>query len=243
MNPIRLTPLIKQFLVAIAIVFFVQLVIGAGALESWFGLVPDGFVNHGRIWQIFTYPFLHHDLSHFVLNALMLAFIGPELEIAFGKKKLIFFFFTCTTTAGIIYLGIQIWGRGAEGLGMPLVGASAGIYGILLAYGLLYRERVLLFMMLFPMKAKHFVVVLAAVEFLTTMFSSRNSLSSVAHLSGMAAAFAFLMIEKRMRATKSSGGGSGRKPKLIKRFDKKGNLKLIVNNPDDDRDSGPKTWH
>lgn len=245
MNPIRLTPLVKKFLIVIAVIFFIQLVTGGSAIEGLFGLVPDGFVNRGRIWQILTYSFLHHDVSHFVLNALMIAFIAPEIEIAFGKKKLILFFFTCTVTAGIVYLGIQIWSRGVEGLGAPLVGASAGIYGVLLAYGLLFRERVLLFMMLFPMKAKHFVIVLAAVEFLTTMSSSRNSLSSIAHLSGMAAAFAFIWIEKGMRNARSSGGGGGhgKKPKFIKKVDKKGNLKLIVNNPDDERDSGPKTWH
>lgn len=242
MNPIHLTPLVKRFLIVIGVIFFLELVLGPATFEGLFGLVPDGFVNRGRIWQIFTYPFFHHDISHFVLNALMLAFIAPEIEIAFGKKKLALFFFTCTTTAGIIYLGIQIWGRGADGLVTPLVGASAGIYGILLAYGLLYRERVMLFMMLFPMKAKHFVLILAAVEFLTTLSSTGNSLSSVAHLSGMGAAFAFLWIEKNMRA--SRGGGSSRKPKVTRKNDpKKSKLKLIVNNPDDDRDDGPKTWH
>jgi membrane associated rhomboid family serine protease len=189
----------------------------------------------------------------------MLAFIGPELEIAFGKKKLIFFFFTCTTTAGIIYLGIQIWGRGAEGLGMPLVGASAGIYGILLAYGLLYRERVLLFMMLFPMKAKYFIWILAGIEFMTSIYSGRSGVASVAHLGGMAAGFGFLVgLVKWRRFKEGAAGRRGQREDLQRRERVKRagqHLKLVINQAEskgalgpsdddaDEKNSDPKTWH
>jgi len=200
------------------------------------GLVPNAVAN-GAIWQLFTYAFLHADVSHLVLNLLMLAFIGSELEVVWGSRRFLIFYFFCAAMAAVFYLVLQLlfW-QGS----VPMVGASGGIYGLLMAYGLLFGERVLLFMMLFPMKARHFIWVLAGVEFLTGLFSgvAGGALSSVAHLGGMAGGFAYIygrgvwLISRRNR----SSGGASRKPKS-----KNSHLKLVVNQGSDD--GGAKTWH
>lgn len=241
---IRLSPTVKVILIICLVTFIVQQTIDQffdGHLISIFGLVPRGFVFEGRIWQIFTYPFLHGDLLHLILNMMMLAFIASDLEFRWGRRRFLTFYFFCSSVAGILYLLLQLWIWKGVGIGQPMVGASGAIYGCLMAYGLLFGERVLLFMMLFPMKAKHFIWVLAGVEFLSTVFSGRGGLSGAAHLGGMLAGIGYLWF--------SRNAGKFRKtmPSRQKRFSlmsKKKHLKLIVDNdPDDDRDPKNKTWH
>jgi membrane associated rhomboid family serine protease len=240
--PIRLTPAVKALVIACFAAFVVQQTadrwMGTNIL-SWLALVPSGFVLHFRFWQLVTYAFLHADPMHLFLNMMMLVFIGGELEATWGTARFLRFYFVCVASGGLTYLALQLLINGSEGLYTPMVGASGGIYGLLIAYGLIFGERVLLFMMLFPMKAKHFIWVLALIELMTSVFSSGSSIAGAAHLGGMAAGFAFLwgraalIVAKRRRAEAP--------PKRKKRSGK--HLKLVIDNDDDDRDDEPKTWH
>lgn len=243
MNAIRLSPTVKMILWICGGMFLFQQTadrfFGAN-IEGFLGLVPQGFIFQHRAWQIVTYTFLHADPTHLILNMLMLAFVASDIEFLWGRKKFILFYLVCAVFAGVVYLFFQIGVWRGEGLNTPMVGASAAIYGLLVAYGWLFGERTMLFMLLFPMKAKHFVWVLAGMEFLMTAYSGRAGLSSAAHISGMIAGAVFLWIEWLQK-------------KKIGRLDffskmkpaKKSHLKLVVNkNPEDDReDKGPKTWH
>ena len=98
----------------------------------------------------------------------MLAFIGWELESVWGTPRFLRFYFFCSVSAGMLYLFLASSSCTGSGLDTPMIGASGAIYGLLVAYGLIFGERVMLFMMLFPMKAKHFVWVLGLIEFMTT---------------------------------------------------------------------------
>jgi len=252
MAPIRLTPAVKFFLISCVALFVIQQTgdrfLGT-SLQSWLALVPSGFVLSFKFWQIFTYVFLHGDVSHLVLNLLMLVFVGGELEVLWGTKRFLKYFFTCSTAAGLLYLFFQLVIWRDTGLNTPMVGASGGIYGLLIAYGLIYSERTLLFMMIFPMKARHFVLVLAAVEFFSTVFSTGAGgvLSGIAHLGGMAAGFVSLWL-KASAKLKLKGKNSP-----LKKRTQSSHLKLVVNqsksggrpdNEDDDGGSGnPPIWH
>lgn len=244
--PVRITPAVKALLIANFVMFIVQQTADqflGGNLTGLLGLVPAGFVLDFRVWQIFTYAFLHGDVLHLFLNLMMLAFIGGELEALWGTARFLRYYFFCTVSAGAFYLLLQAFSQGG-GFHVPMVGASGGIYGLLVAYGLVFGERVLLFMMLFPMKAKHFIWVLAAVEFLSTVFS-RGGLSSVAHLGGMAAGFGFLWgraawsVYRKRRLESKEVSRRERKRKAAE------HLKLVINNEKDDRDDQdtPRTWH
>lgn len=260
--PIRITPVVKILLIACFAGFIVQQSADqflGGHLLSWFGLIPAEFVLHFKFWQVITYSFLHADVTHLVLNLMMLAFIGGEIEARWGMWKFVRYYFACVVAAGFFYVFLQfvVWGQ--EGLAQPMVGASGGIYGLLMAYGLMFAERQLLFMMLFPMKAKHFVWILVGVEFMTTLFSGRGGLGSAAHLGGMFAGFGYLWFrayyqraqrqwteQKQMRnAQKTADKRSDR----VRQAGKQGKLKLVVDNqefdPDkpDNGDKPPKTWH
>ncbi len=248
--PIRLTSTVKTLLIAQVALFLIQNTadqfFGANLLGI-FALTPSAFVLKGWVWQIITYAFLHADVMHLVLNSMMLVFIGGELEASWGVKRFTKFYFVCSVFAGFCYLLLQFLFPSGEGLNTPMVGASGAIYGLLIAYGILFGERTMLFMMLFPMKAKHFIWILAGVEFCTALFSRRGGLSSVAHLGGMLAGFGFLWLQAYwLRAARDRKEGKGAKSRKKGKGD---HLKLVINNGKGfDRDTGehgrdPKTWH
>jgi membrane associated rhomboid family serine protease len=251
--PIRLTRAVKALLIACFASFVVQ-----HASDQFFGthllgifaLVPSGFVLHHQYWQLFTYAFLHGDVMHLFLNLMMLVFIGGELEATWGTPRFLRFYFFCTVSAGLFYLMLQIFVRG--GLDIPMVGASGGIYGLLMAYGLIFGERVLLFMMLFPMKAKYFVWILAGVELMSTVFSGGSGLAGAAHLGGMVAGFSYLWsratysVWKRQRAENALANPRSKKKRIQPQH-----LKLVINNKnkvqlestEEDSDPKPPTFH
>lgn len=243
----RLTPAVKIILIACFGVFLLQQGIDMaanGAFTGAFGLVPEAVVNRLWVWQILTYAVLHGDVSHLFLNLLMLAFIGSDLESLWGTRRFVQFSLICSIVAGVMYLLLQVLVLGQ--LGRPMVGASGAIFGMLTAYGILFSERQLLFMMVFPMKAKYFVLVLAAMELMMLIFSPGGGLSAIAHLSGMGAGFVTLWVAARSKARARSGGTAPRKVSSA-------NLKLVVDNKgpeksgksSSDKDSGGAgpTWH
>jgi len=252
MMAVQLTRTVKILLALNLGIFIVQQTadrfFDAGFLHL-FALTPSLFVVKLHIWQIFTYAFLHGDVMHLFLNLLMLAFIGGELDRLWGSRPFLRYYFVCSTFAGLLYLFFQVFVT--DGLHVPMVGASGAIYGLLMAYGILFGERTLLFMLLFPMKAKHFIWVLAGVEFMTSLFSPHGGLSSVAHLGGMGAGLVFLWARARMsilsksrkRASTSRSGRGLRGLKLKKKNNS--HLKLVVSNPSEkfEDEDDPKTWH
>jgi membrane associated rhomboid family serine protease len=255
----RLTRAVKWLMIACFGMFLVQQTADqffGGNVIGWLALVPSAFVIDHRFWQIFTYAFLHGDVMHLFLNLLMLAFIGSELESLWGIRRFLKYYFFCSVSAGALYLILQLLIWRGEGLHVPMVGASGAIYGLLMAYGLIFGERVLLFMLMFPMKAKHFVWILAGLEFLTTVYSSRGmgALASAAHLGGMIAGFGYLWVRATMQLAKkrrqSGPEGRGQGP-AVKTKRRRSHLKLIIDNERDlnrlmeeeDTGEGPKTWH
>ncbi|MGK5081824.1 rhomboid family intramembrane serine protease [Bdellovibrionota bacterium FG-1] len=252
--PIRLTRAVKILLISCLALFVIQHTadqfLGMNIL-GWLALVPSAFVLDHRIWQIFTYSFLHADVMHLFLNLMMLAFMGGELEATWGTARFVKFYFFCSVSAGLSYLLLGVLFP-SQGIHTPMVGASGAIYGLLMAYGLIFGERVLLFMMLFPMKAKYFIWILAGLELMTTVFSGNGGLASIAHLGGMAAGFGYLwgqasfLVWKKRKVAKD--GRSGRLSK--KRRSQPQHLKLVINNANkvelqnsDDGSDEPPTFH
>jgi len=242
--PIQLTKTMKFLLIAYVGVFLCQIgldqVLG-GSVRALLALVPALVIQKGYIWQLFTYSFLHNDVMHLVLNALVLAFVGSDIEGLWGRKRFLFYYFSCIFMSGIIYLFIQIFSKNPAALMTPMMGSSGGIYGLLVAYGILFSERTMLFMLLFPMKAKHFVWVLGGFELLIVISSGQNTLSSIAHLSGMGTGFVLLWLQAKWAARGRSGGKGG-----FGKSRRTGHLRIVKDNETSDRDqsnkSGP-TWH
>ena len=141
------------------------------------------------IWQLLTYGFLHGDIMHIVFNMFGLWMFGSDLERLWGPKRFLTFFIVCVIGAGFVQLLVA----GFQGGLYPTVGASGGLFGILLAYGLTFPNRIV--MPLFPpipMRAITFVFVFGAFELFMGISGGSPGIANFAHLGGML--FGFLML-------------------------------------------------
>ncbi len=250
--PFRLTPIVKGLLIATFSGFVFQHTIDqyfGGNMTGLFGFVPSEFISRARIWQALTFPFLHSDLGQFFLNMLMLAFMGSELESIWKPKRFLLYLWVCSFSAALVYLVFAAFDGGA--LHTPLLGMTSAVYGMIVAYGLIFGERTMLFMLVIPMKAKHFAMILAGVQVMTTLFSPGAKLSALAHLAGMAGGFAFLVGNAYLRMRRSNRSPGAQRSRRVGDAGGRsrrggGHLKLIINNARDfseDSEDGPKTWH
>jgi membrane associated rhomboid family serine protease len=242
---VPLTRAVKWIIIAniavwVGLVLILQnFVLHTNAVFEVFGLVPGHVINDFWIWQLFTYMFLHSpNVFHILFNMLIFWWFGAELETRWGSRFFVLYCLVCGVGAGFVYLaGVLIhyfWTSTLLSMATPLVGASGVAYGLLLAYGLLFGERVIYFMMLFPMKAKYFTMIIGFVEFVTLLDAGLGSkVANLAHLGGLATGFLFLLFVARWRTRKSSGG--------VKRGRR---LKLVVNNErSKSSDDGPRYWN
>jgi membrane associated rhomboid family serine protease len=238
-----LSPVVKAFLIAAAAIFLLNLSLETFAsfsLSSTFGFVPARLAQ-GWIWQLFTYPLLHSGLFHLLFNLLVIWTVGGEIERLWHTKVFLAFSVTCAVGAGVTYGLFSLLGIG-PGAEVPVVGSSGVVYGLLLAYGILFGDRTMYFFMLFPMPARYFVMLLGGVELVSSVFYSRSGIAHLAHLGGMGAGFLFLVAmaawRKREKQRAAQDFVSAERRKRLK---KAGHLKLVAGNDDEDED--PKTWN
>ena len=197
-----ITPGVKQLVLICSGVFLIQtfaeLFGGYAArawINSWFGLIPLGPIPALRIWQPFTYIFLHADIIHLLLNMLWLWMFGRELEVVWGKKRFLNFFFLCGVGAGLIEIIVKtipmIWGH--EPSLVPTIGASGAIFGILMANAVLFPDRrVWLFPLPVTIPMRPYVAVIGAIEFFFTLGSGGDKVAHICHLGGMLVAYIYL---------------------------------------------------
>jgi membrane associated rhomboid family serine protease len=193
---------VKTLCIACVSVFLLQelskLIWGADGWTFWtyhFGLVPYAAVYGLRVWQPFTYLFLHGGIWHILINLLFLAMFGADLEHMWGARKFYIYFFLCGVGAGLIAVAVNL-AFDPHGLGMariPTIGCSAAIYGILLADAvLLPHRRVWMFPLPVTVSMRVFVIIMGAVEFFGTIGDTGGNISHICHLSGMLVGYIYL---------------------------------------------------
>lgn len=173
---------------------------GDASLFAWFALWPpaplSGSAAPGfEIWQLVTYSFLHANVAHLFFNMLALYMFGSDIERLFGSRFYLAYYFASVVAAALSHLVVTGW-MGAPP--HPTVGASGGIYGLLLAYGIYFPRRML--MLIFPpvpMPARVFVIVFGALELLLGVTGTQAGVAHFAHLGGMLGGW--LMIRYRRR--------------------------------------------
>jgi membrane associated rhomboid family serine protease len=182
-----LTPVVRNIIIACVAVFVVQLLAG-NSITYYFSLTPALVTHEFYFWQFFTYMFLHDrgDVLHLLFNMLSLFMFGCELERYWGGRR--FFTYYCVTGVGA---GLCVFLIPSNYL-VSTLGASGAIYGVLLAYGLTFPDRILYMYLLFPLPAKYFVMIIGGIVFLTALASSNSGISSAAHLGGMAFGYLYL---------------------------------------------------
>jgi len=150
-------------------------------------LAPAAVLKHFAIFQLVTYLFLHADPWHILMNMLGLWMFGSPLERDWGTRRFLQYYFLCGIGAGVcdVMLNASLGNWGTH-----TVGASGAVYGLLLAFGLLYPNAQVIFF-IFPMKAKYLVMIFGAVAFLGVLRPG-SGVSDIAHLGGMAFGYAYL---------------------------------------------------
>ncbi len=160
-------------------------------MEPWFtrllGLWPLGY---GFLpWQVGTYAFLHGSVGHLFFNMLGLWMFGSELERLWGRQRFIQFYAASVLSAAAAQL-LVTWLLGSM---YPTVGASGGLFGLLLAYGMTYPNRTIVPLIPpIPMKAKVFVAIYGGLELLMGVTGSASGVAHFAHLGGMLGGFLML---------------------------------------------------
>jgi membrane associated rhomboid family serine protease len=188
--------------IAIWLLYFFAVRTDSGQFFSLLALSPRMVLGHFMVWQLVTYLFLHDPFGfgHILFNMLTLWMFGMDLERDWGTKQFLKYYFLCGIGAGIC----DVTANAAVGnLDTRTIGASGAIYGLLLAFGMLYPDRTVLMSFLFPIKAKYFVMIMGAIAFLSSIGSTGTSrVSNVAHLGGMIFGYAYL----RMRFVRMDAG-------------------------------------
>ncbi|HMK75423.1 MAG TPA: rhomboid family intramembrane serine protease [Thermodesulfobacteriota bacterium] len=173
-----LTPVIKNLMIIMGAVFLVQMLV-RGWIELYFGLVPILVWKKYFLWQLVTYMFLHGGFFHILFNLLAFWMFGGELENYWGSKKFLFYFLFCGIGAGICTVVVTPYQF------IPVIGASGAIYGILLAFGWLFPNRLIYVYFLFPIPAKYFVIIFGLIEFFSSIGGAGGGVSHLTHLGGL----------------------------------------------------------
>ena len=170
-----------KLLVIINIIVFILTELSGqrNMLFSSFGLVPNQVWTNFKVWQLFTYLFVHGGFLHIFFNMFVLWMFGKDLEMQWGKNEFLLFYFTCGIGAGLMTVLFSINSI------VPIVGASGAIYGLLVAYGFTYPNRMVYLYGLFPLKVKYMVLGLGVIAFFASLSANQSNVSHITHLSGM----------------------------------------------------------
>ena len=167
-----------------------------GDLLSPLALWPLGAAQYVGIgfapWQLVTYAFLHGSMLHLLFNMFALYMFGTAIEQVFGSRRYLIYYAVCVVSAALAQLLVAKLTGGFY----PTVGASGGVFGLLLAYGLYFpNNRVMLLFPPIPLPARVFVLIYAALELVMGVTGAQSGVAHFAHLGGMVGAF--LMIQWR----------------------------------------------
>jgi len=176
----------RLLLIANVTVFLLQFVFGS-QLVAWFALwpfhTPSAYGTGFLPWQVITYGFLHGSLIHIGFNMLALYMFGGQIEQVFGPRRFLIYYLGCVFGAAVMQLATSAL---AGGEAYPTVGASGGVFGLLLAYGLFFpRRMVMLIFPPIPMPAWLFVTLYGLLELYLGVTGTQAGVAHFAHLGGM----------------------------------------------------------
>lgn len=194
---------ISTRLILANIAFYIFQSIAADFLYTWFALWPLGtpayesfrgqllLIPDFQLWQLVTYGFMHGSLNHLLFNMLALYIFGRPIERYLGVYRFTVYYFTCLVGAGVIQLIVASTASEVY----PTVGASGAVFGLLLAFGLLFPNHIVMLLIPpIPMKAKWFVLCYGLLELVLGVTGSVPQVAHFAHLGGML--FGFLLLWK-----------------------------------------------
>lgn len=212
-SSLSVPPGVKWLLIvntAMFVAYYMATILDFGGLFGPFRLIPEQAVGKLYIWQPVTYLFLHDPLgfSHILLNMLSLYMFGKTLEETWGTERFLRFYFMCGIGAGLCVI---IAGYLTSTSYVSTIGASGAIFGLLLAFGMLFPDSIVLMSFFFPIKAKYMVMIIGAITFLSSL-QVNTGVSHIAHLGGMLVGFLLLKTTQGQTAMRRQAG-----PSLVRR--------------------------
>lgn len=235
----KLTLINKSLIILSAAVFIIDFIMvrsGMGGMVGYLGLSAQR-VFDGHIYSLITYPFLSQSIIEVILNCLMLWLMGSEFEANWGQKRYLKFILTTVIGGAILYLGVvALFFQNSVIYSFPLTG-FAGIVGALcLAYAVIYPDRIFSFLMVIPVKAKYFCMILVVIS-LYQGIASPTGVGAWGQLGAIASAYLF-MIAISHRNFKTLADKMSKMTQV--RTVKKSKAKLTI--VKDDNDQPPKYW-
>jgi membrane associated rhomboid family serine protease len=184
-----ITRTVKTLIIINVGVYILQIIFhlfGTRFFELFFGLIPARITHDFMLWQLVTYMFLHGGIFHILFNMITLFMFGNDLERLWGTRRFLQYYFATGIGAGICswLVSMNSWA--------VIIGASGAIYGLLLAYGLTYPNRIVYLNFLLPVKVKWLVLIMGAVAFVNSVSGSEPGVANIAHLGGMLVGFLLL---------------------------------------------------
>ena len=241
-----LTKFVRWLMITNVVIWFVgtliveQYFMKAPYITEYLGLTPMHVIRDLFVWQPFTYLFIHAVNPFHIIFNILLWWVGSQLERLWGLKFFALYYFVSGVGAAVLYLVCALIFSIVKGqpevLMTPVVGASAALFGLLVAYGIYFGEQVVYFMFFFPMRAKYFVAILGGIEVVMVLNNGliQGKVANLAHVGGLVSGYVFLKVWPYI------GGGQGGNRNRKSRQNK---LRLVVNNDDLDRQGQPKYWN
>ncbi|MBI4540226.1 MAG: rhomboid family intramembrane serine protease [Gemmatimonadetes bacterium] len=181
-----LTPWVTRLLIANGVAFVLTLPLDPRFVVEWLAFTPAHILT--RPWGLLTYMFIHGGFWHLFVNMLGLFFFGAPLEDRWGSREFLKYYFICGLGGAILsFLFVSY----------PIIGASAAVYGIMLAFALNWPDAPIYVWGIFPVKAKWLVAFLFAVTFLSSFSNSPSDVANFAHLGGFVAGWLYLKMDWR----------------------------------------------
>jgi membrane associated rhomboid family serine protease len=242
-----ITPGVKLLVLTCAGVFLAQTLISILApgyvtvwVLKWFALIPAAITSYfpPRIWQPFTYIFLHANILHLLFNMLFLWMFGRELELVWGKRKFLNYFVLCGVGAGLIEVIVKTIPVffGKQPSLTPTIGASGAIFGVLIANAILFPDRkIWLFPLPVTIPMRPYVAVMGAIEFFLTLGSGGDNVAHICHLGGMLVGYLYLRRGSFLYSVRNSVSDWQHK-RNRKRFD------VYINKHKNEPPSRPDRW-
>lgn len=211
----RLPPVTRALLIANVAVFGLQWLLGESRMASFMlwplGDQPDAYAF--QPWQLLTYGFMHGGVMHLLFNMLVLFMFGAPLEQVWGARRFTWFYLLCIVGAGLCQIAMGAWMVSQGERAYPTLGASGGVLGLVLAYGMIFpRQKVMIFPIPFFIPAKVAVALVGAFALFAGVTGSMPGVAHFAHLGGMLTGW--LLIRHWRGQPPFGSGGGGRKRHL-----------------------------
>jgi membrane associated rhomboid family serine protease len=180
-----------KYLLLINVGFFLLEFMWRSELIYLLGLTP-ALVKKGFIWQLVTYMFLHGGLFHILFNMFALWMFGCDIERAWGTREFVKYYFITGVGAGFFTFILSFNSQ------IPTIGASGAVFGILVAFAMMFPNRLIYVYFLFPVKAKYLVMFFAVIELLASFRYTSDGIGHFAHLGGMVIGYLYIKSDFRI---------------------------------------------